>query len=284
MRKHKLLKAASFLLVLLIVSCQSKKEKTPALNKETLETKVNYLEPKAVVAEFIKEDLTKDFLTYWTYHYGFVKLFKDFIPIDEDGAVIKKEKFLEKLNTGLYFPLLQSTKDSIWQYTLVKLPENILDDAGPVIADYSKHQLSNFHQEKTFFPDFKFEDVNGINYSNASTNGKVIVLKCWFIACKPCVAEMPRLNSLVKKYNKNKDVLFLSLASDDRVALMRFLKATEFDYRVVPNQDNFMSNKLGVFSYPTHILIDKQGKIVKIVNEVADLEKLLALLQSPIIN
>lgn len=275
MKKSQIIPAA-FFLISVLVSCQSKNKEIAVVEKRMSDDSPDTPSQKPIVEEFKTNDLTKNFLTYWTYHSQYVKLFKDFVPLDTGGKVIAKVNFLKELAKGLYFPLLHSTKDSICQYKLVSLPTNLIKDAGPVIADYSKHQLSNFYKEKKLLPYFKFKDINRVEYSSSNTKGKILVLKCWFIACQPCVAEMPELNRMVQKYKDRKDILFLSLASDDKESLKRFLRTTKFDYHVVPNQDVFMSQKLKVYAYPTHILIDKQGKIVKIVNDAADLEKLLS--------
>ena len=37
--------------------------------------------------------------------------------------------------------------------------------------------------------------------------GKINVINFWFMKCAPCIAEIPALNTLVKKY-KGKDINF----------------------------------------------------------------------------
>lgn len=277
MRKNQIFTTASFLLVLIVASCQSKNEQISAAQKEPFAMKVNNPEPKATAAEFNKDALTKDFITYWSYHYTFVKLFKDFIPLDTAGKIIAKKNFLQKISEGTYFPLLHSTKDKVWQYELVAIPNKVIKEIGPVVAAYGQRQLAYFNQEKTQVPYFKFKDVNGVEYSSSNTKGKIVLLKCWFLACHACVLEIPALNQMVQKYKNRKDIVFLSLVSDEKAPVKKFLEKTLFDYPVVANQDKFITEKLKVNMYPTHFLIDKQGNIVKIVNEASDLEELLAL-------
>lgn len=56
---------------------------------------------------------------------------------------------------------------------------------------------------------------------------------------------------------------------------------TRFDYTTIPDQENYMSKKLNVAGYPTHFLIDKAGKLVRVLyneTELAEaLEKEIAL-------
>jgi peroxiredoxin len=104
------------------------------------------------------------------------------------------------------------------------------------------------------------------------TKGKIVILKCWFIRCMACVKEFPELNKVVEKYNKRNDMQFISLAWDSKIQLTSFLKTKEFKYAVVPAKDEkYMREQLNVTTYPTHILIDKNGKVVKVVNDISDL-------------
>ncbi len=40
---------------------------------------------------------------------------------------------------------------------------------------------------------------------------------------------------------------------------------------MIPEMKNYMIDKLDITAYPTHLLINKGGKIVKIVNRIDDL-------------
>ena len=107
--------------------------------------------------------------------------------------------------------------------------------------------------------------MNGKTYDRFTTKGKVLVIKCWFIRCVACLKEFPELNKLVDKYKDRNDMLFISLAIDSKQDLISFLNTKEFKYAVVPDKEKCIT------AYPTHILIDKNGKIVKVVNGIDDL-------------
>jgi len=70
-------------------------------------------------------------------------------------------------------------------------------------------------------------------------------------------------------------MVFLSLAIDDKASLKSFLKKTKFDYQTVASQASYMSDKLKVNEYPTHFLVDKEGKVVKVTNSAEELETFL---------
>lgn len=106
---------------------------------------------------------------------------------------------------------------------------------------------------------FNVTDINGNKYSLETLKGKVIVLNFWFVECRPCVMEMPDLNEIVENY-KDKDVIFLGFAINDKSAIESFLEKKEFKYNIVPDSRDVI-NSYGINSFPTHIIIDKNSKI-----------------------
>ncbi len=216
------------------------------------------------------EALLKDYMTWYSYHYRSIHLAQDFSGHDTDSSQLTKLAFLTKLMTGNYIALKTQVKDGVPIYTLYK-SRNDDPDRQRTIKSLVSTELKNLSWEGREMPEFSFTDLTGKTYDKTKTRGKMLVLKCWFIGCVACVKEFPELNKLVEDYQQNPDVLFVSLASDTKSELETFLKRKPFRYAVVPNQDNFMQNKLDIRTYPTHILVNGQGKIVKVVNNVDDL-------------
>ncbi len=238
----------------LSISCSKKQEKT-----ETDKTNM------------IIESLETNFMTWWTYHNKNIVLSSDFTPKDQNTKIISKDDFLKKLTTGDFIPLKLKSTDGLYYYQLFKLDETADKSIGRTIKNVSTKGYNHFKMEGTKFPKFSFIDLKGIHYSNENTKGKILVLKCWFINCKPCIAEFPELNALEKKYQNREDVLFISLAFDSKKALQDFLIKKPFSYAVVPNQREFMEDNLKVNTYPTHFVIDKNGTIKKVVNKVDEM-------------
>jgi peroxiredoxin len=108
---------------------------------------------------------------------------------------------------------------------------------------------------------FSATDIDGKKVSLDEFKGKkVVVLNFWFTRCKPCVVEMPHLNTLVDDF-KGKDVVFLAIGNDNVEMINAFLKKNEFKYRIVPNGLG-IANQYNVAGFPTHVIIDKKGKVV----------------------
>ncbi len=214
--------------------------------------------------------LTDDYMTWYTYTYNNVHLSQDFIGLNVDSAVIDKPAFFNKLLRDKVFAFKIGTKGDNDVYKLYPLTAKD-ESIKAVIKEMASTEIRNFKMEGTEMPTFTFTDISGNNYDNSSTKGKLIVLKCWFIHCVACVQEFPDLNKLVNNYKNDDNILFISLASDNKEDLIKFLKTKKFKYAVVPEMKNFMNNDLNITQYPTHILIDKTGKIVKVVNRIEDL-------------
>jgi peroxiredoxin len=113
--------------------------------------------------------------------------------------------------------------------------------------------------------------MKGMHYNNDSLIGKKTIIKTWFIACKPCIAEIPELNELLENYRNKKNIQFLSLALDKKEPLIKFLNKKEFKYEVISEQENLIQNKLNLRGYPTHLIIDKKGHIEKVLDTASEL-------------
>lgn len=208
--------------------------------------------------------ILKDYNSWWAYHYNHINLWEDFIGLDTNLTEVKKEAFLDLLITGKYVPLKTMVKKNVSYYKLYRLDKED-PNIGTTISPEANKILVSFLMEGKPIPRYTFEDLNGNIYTPENTKGKIIVLKCWFIQCGQCVKEFPELNKIVKQYKDRKDILFISLAMDSKQELVAFLADKEFDYGVVPNQKDYIFRELKATSFPTHIIISKEGKVRKVV-------------------
>ena len=215
--------------------------------------------------------LQKDFNTWWNYTYYNVKLSQDFVGLAVDSTVIKKAEFLSRLTSGSVVPFKVMVRDGVTYYKLYPLNEFRTDIQGTV-KQMAVSEIEHFNREGALLPDYEFTDIKGQTYRSATTRGKLVVLKCWYIGCVACVQEFPEVNKLVDSYKGRNDILFISLAMDNKEDLVEFLKANELKYATVPKMKDFMQGQLAIGSYPTHILLDRAGKVVKVVNRIDELK------------
>jgi len=263
----------SLILACLIIFTACQHRKNEAL--KDIDTTTNAQPVPAPALSVIQEVKPfKEFTKFWDYYARRIKLNEDFAGYDTNRNQISKEQFLKALSTRLYQPIVINPADSI-RYQLKRNPPGAENAIGDYMKMYAEKELIFYAMEKNPIPKFSFETLDGNSYTSENTKGKIVLFKCWFISCLPCVKEMPELNALVESYKDRNDIVFLSLAIDDAAPLKRFLKKTRFDYRTVAGQKIYMTNKLKVNAYPTHILIDKEGNVVKVANSVNEVRMFL---------
>lgn len=137
-------------------------------------------------------------------------------------------------------------------------------------------------QEKPIAPAFTLTALHGKKFDLSVLRGQVVVLNFWFTGCEPCVAEFSKLNGLVNKF-KSKGVVFIAPTLDKEATLKPFLKEHKFKYHVVPNAGGLIvmtyTDGSGNVVFPTHIVIDREGRIdTRLTGEkaVEELEKAIA--------
>ena len=109
-----------------------------------------------------------------------------------------------------------------------------------------------------------------------SLRGNVVLLDFWGVWCAPCVAAIPEIHKLqdALKNQPFKVVTVHSLQGADKIE--EFLKKRPF--RVPIAVDTGETEKAyALESYPSYVLIDKQGKVVRVVQTLPDLEQIRAL-------
>lgn len=126
------------------------------------------------------------------------------------------------------------------------------------MQEFAKMMNGNSETIGTTAGAFSVTDLEGNQWSLEDLRGEIVVINFWFIACKPCVQEIPELNELVEKYEER--VKFLAFAADKKDALEVFLTKTPFEYHIIP-ESRQVAETYQVMGYPTHIVVDKNSTI-----------------------
>ncbi|NLR57818.1 TlpA family protein disulfide reductase [Chitinophaga polysaccharea] len=226
------------------------------------------------------EKILKDAQSLGYYNQQYLHLSVNYTSLDTAGNKISRKQFLQLFASGKYLPVRLVTSDSSVCYRLYPVRENM--DAGTVatLRYYSTTAYNDYKREGEVYPAFDFKDVTGRVYNAATTKGKILVLKFWFIHCTTCVKEMPALNQVVQKYTTHPEIEFLSFAFDTKEQLVNFLKQHPFRYAVIPVPESYPT-AMKVNSFPTHMIVNPEGKIARIVNSPADLDRSLAEIIAP---
>jgi len=197
------------------------------------------------------------FMDWWKYQYTNIMLSIDYIALDVNSKVITKEAFLNELTFGNYIPIRMQSTDSMIYYKLFKIEATSDTSIKATIVQTAFEEFEHFKMEGSVFPKFHFTDLNGNLISNETMKGKIVVIKCWYIHCAACVKEFPNVNELVAKYKNRNDIM---------------LAKKPLSYSVVPNMKIYMNEILHLNAFPTHFILDKEGKIVKVLINFESLE------------
>lgn len=114
-------------------------------------------------------------------------------------------------------------------------------------------------------PKLDLQDMQGGHHKLEDYKGKVIVLNFWATYCVPCVAELPLLNEMQKRYKDKIIVLAASLDDElDRDKLQPFLHKHNADDLTLFIGASFETlEDFGLAQIlPGTIFIDAEGKIV----------------------
>jgi peroxiredoxin len=174
----------------------------------------------------------------------------------EDAVEISREEMRKMTESGEYSSLPYVNDKNEVQLWLVKK-----------MTDQEKEQMKDAVNKRMNIPDlkgkpaapFSVTDIHGKKFDLKELKGKIVVMNFWFIGCKPCVQEMDDLNELVDKC-KNKDVIFLSFATDPKDKLTDFLKKKPLRYNVVADA-NEVCNQYGVKVFPANLVVDQNSVI-----------------------
>lgn len=116
---------------------------------------------------------------------------------------------------------------------------------------------------KSFNYNFKIKDLQGTVVNFKEFKGKTIFLNIWATWCGPCRIEMPSIQKLYDKVDKDK-VAFILLSIDDRKSfdkVVNFVNEKEYTFPVyVPHE--VLPDQLMVRTIPTTFVINAEGKIV----------------------
>ncbi len=92
--------------------------------------------------------------------------------------------------------------------------------------------------------------------------GQLIIIEFWATWCAPCIKNIPHLNDLYVKF-KDKGVNFLSITYEGSVIVNRFLKRKPINGWVGLDLDKSFIDQLSIYEYPTTIIINKKGEILR---------------------
>ncbi|MEG0855363.1 MAG: cytochrome c biogenesis protein/redoxin [Terrisporobacter sp.] len=141
--------------------------------------------------------------------------------------------------------------------------------------------------EKIKALDFTLLDQNNKEHKLSDYKGKTIFLNFWATWCPPCKVEMPDIEALYKEYGENKnDVVILGIASPnlgnegDLDDVINFLKEEKCTFPVVMDDGGLQVYQYGLSSFPSTLIIDKDGYIQEYVPGAMNKDTMKSLIEN----
>lgn len=113
-------------------------------------------------------------------------------------------------------------------------------------------------------PKLSLIDVGGDSVSLADYRGQVVLVNNWATWCPPCKAEMPLLNSYYQSHHQQGFVILAIDAGDTQFDVSSFTSQYGLTFPVLLDPGMKLLSGLGINSFPTSILVGRDGKVITI--------------------
>ncbi len=103
--------------------------------------------------------------------------------------------------------------------------------------------------------------LTGGEIALADYAGEVVIVNFWATWCPPCKAEMPGINNFYEAHQDNGLVVLAVNAQESESQVRPFIEASGFTFPVLLDPAGSVVNQYQVHSFPTTIVIDREGVV-----------------------
>jgi len=107
---------------------------------------------------------------------------------------------------------------------------------------------------------WSYRALDGKEIMFSELKGKVVFINFWATWCKPCVAEMPSIQSLYNSL-KDEDIVFLLVSDEDEETVRKFLDKKQFTFPVYL-RDKEVPKVFKTMGIPATFILDREGSVV----------------------
>lgn len=148
-----------------------------------------------------------------------------------------------------------------------ELPDSMFTFTPPKgakqIADWSLPGVSRPDVIGKPAPPLQVDAIGGGRVDLAALRGRVVLLDFWATWCGPCRLQLPILDKLHKELGGSGLSVIGVTVGEEPGAVTAFLKKAGLSFpNAALNEDNAFVQRFGVNSFPTTILIDREGIVV----------------------
>ena len=189
-----------------------------------------------------------------------IKITKETVVKDSSGQILPYAVWSALKNTGEYYIKPIDINNENTPFILYKLSEKDKQRNLVNIDKMPKPAESKFFKTGESFTKIKTNDMHGNKINTKNLKGKIIAVNYWYTTCLPCISEIPELNKIADKYKNDSNVVFISIAKDDKNTIEQFLKLHLFKYAII-DDGSFITSENNINSFPTNVVVDQNGKV-----------------------
>lgn len=112
--------------------------------------------------------------------------------------------------------------------------------------------------------DFSRPDLSGQQVRLSDYQGQVVLVNTWATWCPPCRAEMPALNAYYQKHAADGFVILAINAGETSTEAAAFARDFGLAFPVLLDPQTELMSQLNIHSYPTSIVIDRDGVVKEV--------------------
>lgn len=112
---------------------------------------------------------------------------------------------------------------------------------------------------------FEAVDISGKRVAMQDLRGRVVLLEFWATWCAPCLAEIPMLREVERRFGDRVAIIGVSVDVQDRASFIGWLRRQEIDWPQVFDGRGWTSPTVMPFELtrvPFNVLVGTDGRVV----------------------
>lgn len=111
-------------------------------------------------------------------------------------------------------------------------------------------------------PRFHAKTLDGEQFTNDSTKGKVVLFQFWTTWCPYCKSEESLVNNITTEFADKGLVVLAVDVGESKKVVQQYLKDHVRKCRIVMTGDTNLAAMYAATRYPIYVVVDRDGKIV----------------------
>lgn len=111
-------------------------------------------------------------------------------------------------------------------------------------------------------PRFHAKTLDGEQFTNDSTKGKVVLFQFWTAWCPYCKSEESLVNNITTEFADKGLVVLAVDVGESKKVVQQYLKDHVRKCRIVMTGDTNLAAMYAATRYPIYVVVDRDGKIV----------------------